>query len=293
MIPLNLFEGWLKNKGLKEISIKHYVYYFNRFRDKRFNQESVSRFLSEKTHRNTIARSMLINLKECMSRNHQELQIDPYYYKEINDVYLPQITGRKGQKLINPLTEEHIYLLEAAMETEQLKIMILVCYHAGLRLGELIKIRINSFNWDSWKKKPEAMGEIKVFGKGDKEGIALLPALIMKRISQFIRSNSDQYKGIDSRLFNIGASSFQKYLHAAGLKSKITKIKEDKSILEETRVHPHKLRHSYAHNLLINGVDIRYIKEALRHSSIQSTQIYTRLSTKELKEKLESVNTSA
>jgi len=293
MIPLNLFEQWLLNKGLKERSIKNYVYYFNRFNHKRFNQEAVSRFLSEKGHRNTIARSMLINLKECMSRNHKELKIDPYYYKEINDVYLPSITGRKGQKLINPLAEEQILLLETAMETEQLKIMVLICYHAGLRLGELIKIKVNSFNWDLWKKKLESMGEVKVFGKGDKEGIALLPAVLMKRISQFIRSNPDQYKGIDSRLFSIGASSFQKYLHAAGLKSKITQIKEDGSILEETRVHPHKLRHSYAHNLLIKGVDIRYIKEALRHSSIQSTQIYTRLSTKELKEKLESAGISS
>ncbi|KKL03871.1 hypothetical protein LCGC14_2621810, partial [marine sediment metagenome] len=51
----------------------------------------------------------------------------------------------------------------------------------------------------------------------------------------------------------------------------------------------HKLRHSYGHNLLLKGVDIRYIKEALRHSSIQSTQIYTQLDKEELKDKLNSV----
>lgn len=290
MIPLNIFDQWLRNKGLKERSIKNYIYYFNRFRYQKFNQEAVSRFLSEPGHRNTIARSFLVNLKECMLRNHQELQIDPYYYKEIGDVFLPQITGRKKSKLINPLSEEEIMLLEAAMETEQLKIMLMVCYQAGLRLGELIKIRLNSFNWDLWKKDPESMGEVKVFGKGDKEGIALLPVPLMKRISAFVRSNTENYKGIDSRLFSIGASSFQKYLHAAGLKSKITQLKGDGSILEETSVHPHKLRHSYAHNLMMKGVDIIFIKEALRHSSIQSTQIYTQLNTKKLKEKLQAVN---
>jgi site-specific recombinase XerD len=290
MIPQNIFEGWLQNKGLKKRSIKNYLYYFNRFRYKRFNQANVSRFLSDPSHRNTIARSMLLNLKECMIRNHKELEIDSYYYKEINDVFLPKITGRQTQKLINPLTKDQIDLLEKTFDSEQLKIMLLTCYHAGLRLQELINIKVNSFNWNHWKKNTAGMGEVKVFGKGHKEGIALLPSPLMVRISKFIRVSSDNYKGVDSKLFFIGASSFQKQLHAAGLKSGITQKNEDGKIIEETRVHPHKLRHSYAHNLLINGVDIRYIKEALRHSSIQSTQIYTKLNTQELKEKRQSVN---
>ena len=224
-------------------------------------------------------------------RNHQELNIDDYYYKEIGDVYYPGITGRTKQRLINPLTEEQINILENTLETEELKIMIQINYQAGLRLGELIKIQVNSFNWDVWKQNPEKMGEVRVFGKGDKEGIALIHVPLMKRIANFINSNSDNYKGIDSRLFSMGASSYQKHLHKAGLKSNITKLKEDKSVLDETRVHPHKLRHSFAHNLLVvKGVDIRYIKEAIRHSTIQSTQIYTQLSTQELRDKLESVN---
>lgn len=290
MIPIDTFELWLKNKGLKDRSIKNYTYYFARFRFPRFNQESVSRFLSEPAHRNTIARAFLINLQECMTRNHQELGLDAYQYKEISDVFLPKLSGRKSTRLINPLTEEEIKLLEAALETEQLKVMLLLCYHAGLRLGELVKIRLNSFNWDLWKRDMSAMGEVKVFGKGDKEGIAVLPVEIMRRISNFIRSEPGRYKGVDSKLFNLGPSSFQKYLYAAGIKAGITQKKEDGTYLKETIVHPHRLRHSYAHNLMIKGVDIRYIKEAVRHSSIQSTQIYTRLSTKELKDKLQAVN---
>lgn len=292
IIPVDIFESWLRSKGLKERSIKNYFYYFNRFRYPKFNQESVSKFLAEGAHRNTIARAFIKNLMECMLRNSQELGIDAQYYKEIADVYFPGMTGRRKQRLINPLSEAQIDLLEKTLETEQLKIMLLLCYHAGLRLGELMKIRINSFNWVAWKGAPEKMGELRVFGKGDKEGIALVPNELMKRIGNFINGHTSQYKGIDSRLFNIGPSSFQKYLHRAGLKSGITQIKEDGKILEETRVHPHKLRHSYGHNLIIKGVDIRFIKEALRHASIQSTQIYTKLSTKELMEKLESIGNS-
>lgn len=284
-----MFDQWLRNKSLKDRSISNYFYYFNRFRYPRFNQESVSRFLADGAHRNTISRAFIKNLKECMLRNHAELGIDPHYYKEISDVYFPGMSGRKKSRLVNPLSLEEIKLLEATLETEELKLMLLVAYNAGLRLGELIKIRINSFNWGIWKMNPEKMGEVRVFGKGDKEGIALVPRDLMKRLAAFINSNTSSFKGVDSKLFNLGPSSFQKHLATAGLRSGITQKKADGSIIEETRVHPHKLRHSYAHSLLKKDVDIRYIKEALRHSSIQSTQIYTQLSTKELAEKLESV----
>lgn len=290
VIQLGVFEQWLKNKGLKERSIKNYLYYFNRFNFPRFNQDSVSRFLSEEPHRNTIARAFIKNLQECMLRNSKELGIDSYYYKEISDVYFPGMTGRKKKRLINPLSEKQIDLLEKALDTEELKLMLLVCYKAGLRLGGLMSVKINSFNWEVWKSDPERMGEVRVIEKGDKEGIALIPADLMKRIANFINSNTTQYNGIDSKLFRLGSSSFQKHLHNAGIKSGITHIKENGDIVEETRVHPHKLRHSYAHNLLMKGVDIRYIKEALRHSSIQSTQIYTELNTRELAEKLQSIN---
>lgn len=289
IVPIPLFEQWLTAKGLKPRSIQNYFYYFNRFQDKRFNQATVSRFLADPSHRNTIARAFIKNLKECMLRNHQELGLDTQYHQEISDVYFPGMTGRKQQRLVDPLSEEEIFQIEQALDGEHLKLMHLVTYYGGLRLGEMTKLRLNSFNWTTWKQTPEKMGEVRVFGKGDKEGIAILPAHLMKRIANFINANSIRYKGIDSKLFQLGASSFQKHLNKAGLKTGITKIKEDGSIQEETRVHPHRLRHSRAHHLLLKGMDIRYIKDVLRHSSIQSTQIYTKLSTQEIKDKLQAL----
>ncbi len=290
VISQDVFESWLKNKGLKERTIKNYFYYFGKFDFPRLNQEAISQFFSEHTNRNTIARAFIKNLKECMLRNHAALNIDSYYLKEINDVYFPGITGRNKARLINPLAEKQIFLLEKAFNTEQLKLMLLICYTAGLRLGELIKIRINAFNWETWKQSPDKRGEVRVFGKGDKEGIALLPTDLMKRIAIFINSNQDDFKGIDSKLFSIGERSFQVHLQKAGIKSGITKIGENGDIIDETRVHPHKLRHSHAHNLLMKGLDIRFIKESLRHSSIQSTQIYTHVSKRELSDKLDSLD---
>lgn len=289
LVPIDQFGVWLENKGLKARTIQNYLYYFNKFIYPKFNQESVSRFISEKSHRNLVSRSFLINLKDFMIMNSVELGIDPRYYKEINDVVLPKITGRKSQRIVKTISSEEVEILEKYLPTEELKIMLLTTYYAGLRLGELLKIKVSSFNWASWKKDINSMGEVKVFGKGDKEGIALLPAFMMARISKFIRSRSDKFESVDSKIFSIGARSFQQYLTDAGIKSGITQKGPDNKILEETRIHPHKLRHSYAHNLLMKGVDLRYIKDALRHSSIQSTQIYTQLDTQELKGKLGSV----
>lgn len=289
IVPIDSFSVWLENKGLKDRSIQNYIYYFNKFIHPKFNQETISRFLSEKANRNSIARSFLMNLKDFMIMNSKELGIDSYYYKEINDVVLPKITGRTSKRLVKTLAHDQIDLLEKHLPTEELKIMLLTNYYGGLRLGELIKIKVNSFNWSSWKNNIESMGEVKVFGKGDKEGIAILPAFLMTRISKFIRSKVDRFKTLDSNLFGIGSRSYQNHLSSAGIKAGITQRNPNGDLLEDTRVHPHKLRHSYAHNLLINGTDIRYIKEALRHSSIQSTQIYTSLSKDELKSKLGSI----
>lgn len=285
---MKLFEDWLKNKDLKERTISNYIYYFNKFTYQKFNQESISHFLSNKTNRNSICRSFIVNFKKFILVNNKALNINDEYYKEISEVELPKITGRVKEKLINPLSQEQILTLEKNLHTEQLKLMLLLSYYGGLRLGELISIKIFSFNWANWKNDMEKMGEVKVFGKGDKEGIAIIPKSIMKRIAQFIKVNN--FKSVDSKLFKIGARSWQQQLHNAGINSGITHKEEGGEVIKDTAVHPHKLRHSYAHNLLISGVDIRYIKEALRHSSISSTQIYTQLTKEELKNKLDIVN---
>ncbi len=231
-----------------------------------------------------------MNLKEYLIVNYQELNIDPKYYKEISDVVFPKLTGRKSQRLISPLSESEIFAIENNLYTEELKLMLMISYYGALRLQELIRIKVNSFNWEIWKTKPEGMGEIRVFGKGDKEGISLIPGKLMIRISKFINSGAEGFKSVDSSLFKIGFRSWQNYLAKAGVDSGITHKGADGEILKQTSVHPHRLRHSYAHNLLMKNVDIRYIKEALRHTSIQSTQIYTTINKEELKEKLSSVN---
>jgi integrase len=293
-IPLDKFENWLRNKNLKDRSIKNYVYYLNKFIiHERFNQESISRFLSLPQNRNTVARGFLVNFRKFLMVNAKELSINEDYYREIAGTELPQLTGRAKERLINPIPHDQIPLLENALDSEKLKLMLLISYYGGLRLGELLKIRILSFNWELWRKDTSKMGELSVLGKGDKEGLALLPSDLMGRAGRYIKEN--KFSSLDSKLFaakyrdkleNIGRE-WQRKLLEAGIKAGITKLNDEGKPIKETVVHPHRLRHSWGSHLINDKhLDIREVQEVLRHSSIQSTQIYTQIDKEKLKERL-------
>jgi len=293
-IALDKFEEWLKNKNLKDRTVENYVYYFNKFTFDVYTQETVSRFLADKTNRNSIARSFLVNFQKFLMVNYKELGFSQEARVKIAEVELPKLTGRIKQRLIKPIPHEQIAILEKALDTEQLKLMLLLSYYCGLRLGELLKITIISFNWESWKKDTSKMGECRVYGKGDKEGIALVPSVLMKRVAIYIKGR--KFSSLDSKLFVRGGEdinlknksrTWQMKLREAGIKAKITKFDEKGKPIEDTVVHPHRLRHSYASYLLNEkGLNLREVQEILRHTSIQSTQVYTHINKEHLKERL-------
>lgn len=294
-IPLDKFENWLKAKNLKERTIREYIYYFNKFTYEMFNQESVARFLSDKGHRNAVSRGFLINFKKFLMINYKDLGLSEYYRTEIINTELPKLTGRNRKVVKRPIPHDKIKLLEEALDSEKNKLRLLLTYYCGLRLGELFKINILSFNWDKWKQDTSQMGEVIVHGKGDQEGIALVPAFLMKRITKYIKDN--EFDSLSAKIFGTGrlddipiknaGRSWQKIIKKAGIDSGITKLDSEGKVIPDTSVHPHKLRHSYAHHLLWDlRIDIRKVQELLRHRSIQSTQIYTHVDKEKLKDEI-------
>lgn len=149
---------------------------------------------------------------------------------------------------------------------------ILECiYSAGLRISECCGLRADSLSFtDGW---------VKVLGKGEKEriipiGIPALNAIVeyWKLLEKVPKGSApvfycdDEVEPIYPRLVQL---RLKRYLLAAGLDPEVT---------------PHKLRHSYATHLLDNGADIRAIQELLGHENISTTQIYTHVNTKRLKQ---------
>lgn len=294
IVPLDKFESWLENKNLKPRTVENYIYYFNKFNYGVFDQESVSRFLAQKANRNMVARGFLLNYQKFLLANYDELNINDDQKLRIASVELPKLTGKQKTRIVRPIPHEQISLIENALKTESDKIKLLISYYCGLRLGELIKIRIISFNWDKWRDDMSKMGECRVFGKGDKEGIALVPSFLMKRVAQFLRSQD--YESVNSLMFLPAGKKFnyktlsrdwEAKLSQAGIDAGLVQLDGEGNIIKETAIHPHRLRHSYASYLLnVKGLDIREVQELLRHSDISSTQIYTHIDKENLKEKL-------
>ncbi len=298
MYPVDKFQDWLTNKNLKERTVEEYVYYFHQFLPHNpFNQENVNKFLSKKGNRNGIARAFIGNLQKFLKMSYKELGLDQDARIEIAEVEIPRQTGHLKQRVVKPLTEGQILEIEKCFEDEKEKLQLLMSYYGGLRLGELFKIRISSFNWDEWKIDPTQLGECRVYGKGDKEGLALFPPELMKRIARYIRSRD--FASIGSYIFLKDLESldgvnlvnrtglWQKKLKKAAAAAGIIKFDTTGKIIDDTNVHPHKLRHSWGYHLRnVKNMDIRDIQEVLRHSSITSTQIYTYADKSRLKQLL-------
>ena len=286
-IPIEKFESWLEAKNLKARTIQEYLYYFNKFLPLGgLTQESVSRFLSIKANRNVVARSFLANYQKFLMRNYKEFGINKDIRIEISEIELPKLTGRAKQRLIKPLSPEQIFKIEKHLDSEREVLQLWISFYGGLRLQEMLRIQVLSFNWDEWKKDVSEIGECKVYGKGDKEGIALLPSNLMRRIAIYIKAA--KFPSLASYIFlprlksleNVDLKNrsrvWQKKLRKVGISSGVTSLDGEGKVIDETAVHPHRLRHSWGYYLRnTKGMDIRDIKDILRHSSIVSTQIYT------------------
>ncbi len=287
-IPIDKFESYLENKNLKERTIENYMYYFNKFIFDVFNQETVSKFMAEKANRNSIARSFLINFQKFLRVNYKELGLSQDQRTDVSEVELPKLSGRTNKRLIKPIPHEHIDILEKFLDNEQLKLQLLSNYYCALRLAELTRIGAMSFNWEEWAKDTSKMGECKVLGKGDKEGIAFVPPFLMVRISRYIRGNTSD--SVNSKIF-ISSRLWQIKLREAAIKSGLTKLDENKKPIPGTIIHPHLLRHSYASYLInIKKIPIEDVRIILRHSSIISTQIYVHADRDRIKKELNDFN---
>ncbi len=269
-IPPEKFEEWLVNKQLTPRTVDNYMYYYFKFAKDHplLDQESAVKFYSHKANRNSIGKTFLVNYRKFLMQNHKELKIS---IDELGDLVEMDLTSFKvGKKthLVYPISHEDIPLLEKYLATERLKIQLWLTYSCGLRLGETLKVRFRSFNWDEWGKDMTKMGECRVLGKGGKPGIALVPGPIMNRISHFFQSSEFQPLTQNSLLFlkhtisdeeiNVKnqARTWQMHLNQAGIKSGITKLDEHGKVIRETSVHPHRLRHCVKEGteiLTING----------------------------------------
>ncbi len=160
----------------------------------------------------------------------------------------------------------------------RLTAMLEILYSTGIRVTELVSIKLSSFE--------ENFTSILIRGKGGKERIVPLTESAKKSILSYlpVRNYLLCKKEETEYLF----PSNSKYKHITRNRFfQILKNLSSKVNISQERLSPHVIRHSFATHLLDRGVDLRIIQSSLGHSDISTTQIYTHVKTKKLREIIE------
>ena len=147
--------------------------------------------------------------------------------------------------------------------------MLEVLYATGLRVSELIGLKLEGVNTDA--------GFVRCTGKGSKERLVPIGASAAEAVSAYLRARRvrtpTDYLFLNHRGKKLSRMGFWKILRSYGLQAGIRK-----------KLTPHVLRHSFATHLLEHGADLRAVQTMLGHSNISTTEIYTHVMRERLKE---------
>jgi len=160
--------------------------------------------------------------------------------------------------------------------------MLEVLYATGLRVSELVSLKISDLNLE--------MGYIKCFGKGSKERIVPLGSVASKYVKHYLE-HARKFLASSLNEDTLFLNHHGHRLTRQGFWKIIKKYAE--SINLENDITPHTLRHSFATHLLENGADLRSVQEMLGHADISTTQIYTHLTKSKIKEVYEKAHPRA
>jgi integrase/recombinase XerD len=170
---------------------------------------------------------------------------------------------RKEKFLPEVLSEEEIVQLLNATENLKHKAIFMTIYSAGLRISELINLRIKDIDSQRMQIRVEQ-------AKGKKDRYTLLG----EKTLEILRKYVTEYKPTEWLFEGAKGVKYSTSSIQANLKSAVDKVGIKK------RITVHTLRHSFATHLLEAGTDIRYIQSLLGHSSGKTTEIYTHITTK-------------
>ena len=171
------------------------------------------------------------------------------------------------KKLIIPFSEDEVFkvvdVFSKDFEGKRNLLIVDTLYSTGIRRDELINIKLNNvfLNEDL----------IKVLGKRNKERLVPVLSGLNKRIKDYLNFR----KKIDSTSSNLFITNKGKSI-GPSLVYRVVK-KYFSKVSTKVKTSPHVLRHSFATHMLNNGADINSIKEIMGHSSLASTQIYTKI----------------
>lgn len=191
-----------------------------------------------------------------------------FYYENIVkiDFKINIKYSRRPKKLPIILSREEIDQVIKAIINKKHSLMIALAYGAGIRVGEIVRLKVNDLNFEQLNIHIKQ-------SKGAKDRITVMPEKLKNNLISLCTGKSGDEYVFESerggRLTERTAQKvFERALNEAGINKPATF---------------HSLRHSFATHLLENGIDVRYVQELLGHQNIRTTQIYTHLTSLGLK----------
>ena len=245
---------------VKEKHIKKYIYFLS----EKFSGKSQSRKIS------CIKQFylFLVNERECNSNPMINLNVPK------NEKKLPKFLSEDEMKSLIDATYQ-----DSSFQGIRTSLMVEVLYATGMRVSELVSLKISAFKDD--------FSSILILGKGNKQRFVPLTKQAKILCVNYLEKRKVFFQ---KRKFDSGFL-FPSYSSKGHLTRnrffQVLKKYAVKANIEKSLLSPHIIRHSFATHLLERGVDLRTIQSSLGHSDISTTQVYTHIQTKKLKKIIE------
>ncbi|SIQ39940.1 MULTISPECIES: tyrosine-type recombinase/integrase [unclassified Paenibacillus] len=286
---LELFGIWMKNQGMTASTERAY-------------KADVGQYLAM-LHPAPLEQSTKLDIMRYLSRTREagagdearnrKLSSLRAFYKALNEMEQlnvnPAALTAKSRQQKNRipvyLEEEQLQLLfehvEGKHRERNLSILLLMSY-AGLRVGEIHRLNRHDLTSE---------GMLSVLGKGRKWRYLPLPSSLARLLLQMMETSELKMKqGKEQPMF---VSQLGRRLSIRMIQnmadSTLSRLQASLPELSMKKLSSHKLRHSFATMQIRSGTDIRTLQELLGHASIETTQIYTHIDNKQLREAMDSV----
>lgn len=259
------FAEFLKGANLTSVSpdeVREFVYHLSK---KDLNPRSISRKIS------AVRSFYHFLISEGEVKENPAMHVD-----------LPKFNA----PLPSVLSVEDISLLISACndnspESIRLKCMISLLYASGLRVSELVTLKVTDIS--SGASTGKINNYLTILGKGAKERIVIINDNAIRALEEYFPIREIYIAGSGENLFLFPSKSKAGHMTRQNF-ALLLKNAALKCGLDPEKISPHKLRHSFASHLLEGGADLRVIQELLGHADISTTQIYTHVRPQQLKD---------
>ncbi|MCE9499659.1 MAG: site-specific tyrosine recombinase XerD [Leptospira sp.] len=281
---LQNFQEYLSvEKGLSDNSIYSYGYDLNKFKtylDKQHidllevQSNDIMKFLTEEKNRKisskTLAREVVaIRQFYKFLRDEKQVDINPTDKIETPEVsrQIPDhLTQDEIDELFIKISEDNIHELRD-------KCIFELLYSSGLRISEACSLKLSDVDLNTMTLTVEGKGGRERLVPFGEKSLSILNKYLAKSRPEILKGRPCEYLFVSKKGSYINRKSVWRllnhYIKRTGIKKKVT---------------PHTLRHSFATHLLENHADLRSVQELLGHIDISTTQIYTHMANKTLKE---------